>query len=139
MNFLNFYLIYANLRTDATTTNSLRLYILLYVRHLYSTITINIKNKDRHKVSHKDFNSVFKRFFSNLISYYALITKFCKCRLLLIKFNCINIDRLRQYWDDSIIIRWVLFLFHIYHLYLFVQKTQYNFLPFFKQVFLRKC
>ena len=41
--------------------------------------------------------------------------------LLLIKFNCINIDS-----SDSIIIRWGLFFLHVYHLHLF--KTLSNFL-----------
>ena len=38
-------------------------------------------------------SSAIQRFFSKLNSYYALVIKICGCRLLLITFNPISIER----------------------------------------------
>ena len=44
------------------------------------------------RILHQIINFEIKKFFSNLNSYYALIIKFCRCGLLLIKFNRITTD-----------------------------------------------
>ena len=63
------------------------------------------------RILHQFINSAIKRFFSKLNSYYALITKFCGCRLLSIKFNPIRLDR-----SNSTLIRCALILFFISHI-----------------------
>ena len=75
---------------------SLRKYIFLYVRNVYTTIAIK-SILLLLRIPHQVFNSAIKRFFSNLINFYTLIIKFCGCKLLFIKSNYINID-----WNDSV-------------------------------------
>ena len=52
---------------------------------------------------HQVINSAIKRFFKELKDCYALLIKFYGCKLLLIKFNCISIDR--NYCNNAISVK----------------------------------